>query len=477
MSRRSTGLCAVAALLAILGPPARAYQDLDVPGIDRNALLEADSVEIDRSAPLRFAVPATVDVTPQTHGEWSRTEDGGWLWRLAVNAPGATDLNFGFDRFDLTQGAHLMIRDAAGTVRQGPFAARQGKRFFSPVVPGESAVLEVSVPASLRNASAPTLNLHLVQVGRGYRDLFGIDNGPILTKQGTCNVDVACPQADNWRDEIRSVARISIDGAILCSGQLVMDAVASFRPFFLTADHCGIDQSNDDTVVVYWNFEAPTCGALSGGSLSQNQSGTTLRASDALTDLSLVELDAMPSPEFNVFYTGWDRRDFAPQSTVGIHHPSGDEKAISFNEDPLVAPTVCAFFGDETTHWEVDNWEEGTTESGSSGSGIWDAGGSDPYNPTTRRLVGTLQGGLAACGNADPDCYAKFSAQWTGGGDPASRLSDWLDPQGSGKLFVNGGAPGIVPPVPVPTLGVWSLVALALGLALVLVAWRRERAR
>ncbi len=47
-------------------------------------------------------------------------------------------------------------------------------------------------------------------------------------------------------------------------------------------------------------------------------------------------------------------------------------------------------------------------------------------------MVGQLHGGGAACGNNAPDWYGWFHISWTGGGTSDSRLSDWLDPLGTG---------------------------------------------
>ena len=69
----------------------------------------------------------------------------------------------------------------------------------------------------------------------------------------------------------------------MCSGTLIVDATGDFRAFFLTANHCGIAFGNASTVVVYWNYESPTCGntgqALAGtkperGDLSGGQVST-----------------------------------------------------------------------------------------------------------------------------------------------------------------------------------------------------------
>jgi hypothetical protein len=219
-----------------------------------------------------------------------------------------------------------------------------------------------------------------------------------------------------------------------------MDAPADFRPFLLTANHCTIDSGNAATVVAYWNYQSPNCGMFgTGGSLSQNTSGTTFRASKTDVDFCLVELNSLPSAAYNVYYAGWDRTGAAAAGAVGIHHPAGDGKCISFSSNPLTTVTSCIGSGGMNTHWNVI-WSAGVTEPGSSGSGIW--------NPANHLLLGTLSGGGSDCTTpTSPDCYGKFSVSWASGGSPSSRLSDWLDPAGTG-LTTKAGAN----PVPIPLI-------------------------
>jgi hypothetical protein len=149
----------------------------------------------------------------------------------------------------------------------------------------------------------------------------------------------------------------------------------------------------------------------------------------------LMEMDERPASSFNVHYSGWDRSGVVANASVGIHHPNGDEKAISFNDDPLLTVDNCIGPG-TNTHWEVDDWDVGTTEVGSSGSGVWDA--------QTKRLVGFLSGGASSCSLAEADCYGKFSVAWDGP-SAAQRLRDHLDPQNVGVVAVDGKDPEFEP--------------------------------
>jgi hypothetical protein len=462
-----------------------------LPGVDVSARIAADRTA-QPPGPVRFAVPQEVNLTPSTHGTWEELANGGRLWRLQVFSAGATDLNIGFTRYWLPPGATLHILSEEGSYFEGPYTDGDNKphgQLWTPVVPGERAVIELYVPPE---ATAQP-DLVLGRIGLGYRDLFGRRTSRD-TKVGSCNVDVICPEADAWRADARSVGGYSTGGAIFCTGTLIMDVPGSLRPFFLTASHCGVDQFNASSVVVYWNFESPSCGGLCCGSLADNQTGATFLASEFDVDFALVELDSAPDPAFQVCYAGWDRSGASPSASVSIHHPSGEEKAVSFNDDPLtvsgdcswscvhnkcatgvaldsscdpcvsdvciVNPLCCILRWDSLcvnrvasvcgplcdTHWIVDGWESGTTEVGSSGGGLWDE--------DTHKLVGFLTGGESSCADPTrPDCYGRFSVAWDRGSSASQRLCDWLDPDDTAAVTVSGSCgPGPTPtPTPTPT--------------------------
>jgi hypothetical protein len=218
-----------------------------------------------------------------------------------------------------------------------------------------------------------------------------------------------------------------------------MNARADFKAYFLTAAHCLSSSSEAATVVVYWNFQSPSCGSLSGGSLSQNQSGASLRATYASPDFTLLELNALPIPVFGVYYAGWDSTGNGASAAVCIHHPDGAEKAITFENDALQSTDYnSTILNAGGNHWRVIDWDSGTTGAGSSGAGLW--------NASSHRLIGQLHGGAAACGNDSSDWFGKFSASWVGGGTASSRLISWLDPDNTGLTGMDGSNPqGFVP--------------------------------
>ena len=410
----------------------------EMPWFDVEALLTDDLARENSGKPVapRFAKNIPVDYTPDNSGTWETLEDGSRLWRLRLSSAGALSLNLGLDNFDLPENAAFWVHSPDGSGVQGPYTAKNRNALgglWTAVVLGDELVAELRMP---KDAEA---NLKIASVNHGYR-FFGERESAIDAKRGSCNINVVCPQGEPWRSQIRSVARytVSCEGGsatCLCTGQLVNNTAQDLTPYFLSAQHCIEQTSASPTVVAYWNYQSPECDDIAGGNLSQNQSGSTLVSSseyDTGSDFALVELDDEPLPSYNVYYLGWDARDQLPDATTTIHHPSGDEKSISFDFDP---PTVTSLGGTSSpgdgNYLRIGAWDEATTEAGSSGGCLFD--------DSTQRCVGTLSGGFASCSALDqPDWFGRLAAQWTGDGTPETRLSDWLDPIESGALFVDG---------------------------------------
>ncbi len=421
-------------------PPAPKGQPLDqvevlkLPPVDVQKLLQEDARREGPGVPARFAQAVPVSVSPDTHGTWETLEGDLLLWRLRIISSGALSLNLGFARYKMPAGGTLLVYTADYNQVIGPFTGADNEshgQLWTPLVPGDDIVIELTLPAAAR----PELQLELASVNHGYEDINKAE------KSGSCNVDVACSQGNSWREEIRSVARYTIAGIYLCTGALINNTRQDGTPYFLTANHCSDNWPTEAaSMVFYWNYENSTCrapgssqsGQPGNGSLSQFQSGAILRANYIATDVTLVELDDEPNPAFNVYWAGWDRIGGNASSAVAIHHPSGDEKRISFENQPT---TVTSYFGTtvpgNNTHVRVADWDLGTTEQGSSGSPLFDQ---------NHRIIGQLHGGEADCGNDLSDWYGRFSMSWAGGGTAQNRLSTWLDPTGTGAAVLNGSA-------------------------------------
>ena len=370
--------------------------------------------------PPRFAIAYPVDIDPATRGTWEDIPGGNRVWRLRVNSPDALSLNLGFTRFALPEAAQLIVYAADFSSGTRAYTAADNAahgELWTPVVLTDDLVIELTVPA--KAVDRVELALGSVNVGyRGFGELL-----PPGERSGACNVDVICPEGDDWRSEIPAIGVISTGGSTFCTGFMVNNTAENGTPYFMTANHCGINTSNAASLVVYWNFESPTCGQHGGGSLAQNQTGSFFRSSYSSSDFTLVELDELPNPAWAITYAGWDNTSADATSAVGIHHPNTDEKSISFEYDPTTTTSYLSnTVPGDGTHVRITQWDLGTTEPGSSGSPLFDQ---------NHHVIGQLHGGYASCTSLTSDWYGRFSVSWTHG------LSTYLDPLGSGATALD----------------------------------------
>lgn len=437
--------------------PVELVESVVTEPIDLQAVRLEDELREQEGAPYRFAISRPAKVTPCDHGTWEKIEDGISIWRLRITSPGARSMNLGFRTYFMPPGGSMFVYSADGRQVHGPFTEGDNKDhglLWTPLIYSDDIILEVTIPDS----ATATFKLELTSINHGYRGFDPLLIGKGLGDADYCHVNVACPEGDPWRDQIRSVARCDLYdflyGSVSCTGNLINNTAEDCKPYFLTAFHCfdfldygGIDgiienpQGLAASIIVYWNFEASTCSGTYG-SLGQQQSGSTYRAGYYATDFVLVELDNPPDPSYNVYYAGWDRSSTAPSSGVAIHHPKGDLKKISFEYDPLSVTSFAGYSSPgDGTHLRVADWDysgtnEGTTESGSSGCPIFNS---------SKRVTGNLHGGYAACGNNESDWFGRFYRSWTGGGTSSTSLSNWLDPLSTGLLTLDGKNPCVDP--------------------------------
>lgn len=390
----------------------QAVPRVELPAAAVEKALEAPA----KDQPYRYAVP--VDVTLDAR-------QGVWLsrgalasWRLRVHSPGAKSLSLYLPRPRLPAEARLWTYDAAGRLVHGPYEASRldDGGLWTPPVAGDELVIEVRGPAGIAGA----LGLGAAKAFHGFRG---------WTREaaaGSCNIDITCPQAAAWTGDAGAVARISIGGQYLCTGQLVNNVRQDGRRLFLTANHCGIETDGGPaaSVVFYFNYTG-ACGDGDQDPLpAPTFQGSQRLAHDVQSDFTLVLItDPAPLPP-GVRFAGWDATGAASGAGVSIHHPAGDEKKIAFHDEPPVRDTIDIGAACAIDAWRVTwNTGGGTTEAGSSGGGLWDG---------SHRLIGVLTGGLASCANpTGADYFARFERAWTANAAADGQLKAHLDPDGS----------------------------------------------
>jgi hypothetical protein len=274
------------------------------------------------------------------------------MWRLRVLSPGAAHINFGFGRFELPNSADFTIYSLDGSDVLRPMTSADNpasSEYWTRIVWGDEVVIEITVDQHDREFLQN--NIELTAINEGYR---GFEAPPYRGSSESCNVDVICPLGDGWRSEIPSVGMYTINGNLTCTGAMVNNTNEDQTPYFLTANHCGIGNNNDQSVVVYWNHENSYCrtpgsgdsGGNGNGSFSQYTSGCNLLARDNYSDTTLVVMNSAPDPAWNVSFAGWSRADSAANGAA-IHHPECAEKhrvrAAHLSLMPTIARSgICA---------------------------------------------------------------------------------------------------------------------------------------
>jgi hypothetical protein len=399
--------------------------------------------------PYRFAVNLPVN-KGLDRGIWTALPDGGKMWNLIIEAPGAKAVTIYFDRFRLPGGGELFLFNRDKTQILGAYTEENNAQsgcFATELIRGDQVTLEYYQPEHVTGLPV----IHISEIAYAYRGVPDPDEETGFGASGPCEVNANCEEGNGWERQKQGVIRIEVKklgGTYWCSGSVVNNTKQDFLPYILTADHCGNKATKDDLQqwIFYFGYQSTGCPDPTTEPGSQTMTGAVLKArsGDVITeggsDFYLILLNFFIPGNFDVIYNGWSLADIASPSGVTIHHPMGDIKKISTYTTPLVSTNWSGNPGQ--THWRV-YWAatangHGVTEGGSSGAPIFD---------DTGYIIGTLTGGESSCDSANlnkPDYYGKFSYHWnSNGNDSTVRLDYWLDPVNSGLEILNSIGLGI----------------------------------
>jgi hypothetical protein len=356
------------------------------------------------------------------------------IWQLRVKVPGAVKLGVVFSELRITGKDKLFIYEPSGKNFAGAFTSNNNRYhglLSARVIPGNELIIEY-VSANL-SAYPPSFLIDEL--------IYIFHDEETMKSSGACNVNINCNEGFMWQKQKRGVARILLRSGnnwYNCSGSLVNNTLENGAPYFLTADHCGANASEEDLLVWQFYFNNEYDGCENSGSAPNNMTitGSIILAKAALqggTDFKLLELEESVPDTWNPYYNGWSLSSRPATNGVTIHHPSGDAKKISTYTDETTTATFSgglsgAFW---RTVWTETESGYGVTEGGSSGSPLFDQDG---------LIIGTLTGGGASCTNPDlPDFYGKFYRHWQSNGTtPETSLQPWLDPENDDILHLYG---------------------------------------
>jgi lysyl endopeptidase len=368
---------------------------------------------------------------------------------VSFTSPGASGLRMGLLVRSLPTGAVVRgyaqgaptsfeipaadILAAIARNRDAGDASDAGRTFWTPVIDGPEATLEITLPAGISPAdvdvAVPTVSHLTVPLGELFTTKIGQDS--------SCQVDVSCTSGTDVLS--RSVARMIFSdaaGTYACTGTLLNDSNSSGTPYFLSANHCISTQTAASSLNTYWFYRSTSCNSNTLDPASTVVAGgATLLYASGDTDTSFMRLNK-PAPA-NAAFAGWSVN--APDSSpdvAAVHNPeAGLQK---YSQGSFSAYASCGTSSGGTFSCTASNaanasffdviWSTGTTAAGSSGSAAFAAIGGNRY------VVGQLYGGDASCSNPKAaDIYGRLDRAY------AAALSRWLSP-------ASASAPSVTPP-------------------------------
>jgi len=375
-----------------------------------------------------FAHPFFVNYTPTNSGYWTVSDDGRRVWQLVIRSRGAYSLNLIFDHFTIPQSGKLFIYNQDSTQIEGAFTQKShvGEGPFATVpIKGDEVIVEYSQDST--DINEPILSINAVN--HDYANVFGesLLKAGNFGDSGECNVNMTC--VSDYDDIERSVCKLVIDGTELCSGTLLNNGNNDGTPYIITAYHSLKSEYTSHAFVAWFNYEVPNCNSTIEGLKTQTISGAQIVAQASDLDMLLVRFNQMPPATYRPYWAGWTLTESPVSPVVCIHHPMGDVKKFSesFSQVSQVSFTAEDFL--PNSHWAVRQWDRGTTEKGSSGAGLFD---------NNSRLIGTLSGGSAACGNQLSDYFSMIKKSWNYYSTANAQLKTWLDPQNQALTKLDG---------------------------------------
>ncbi len=397
------------------------YHVIDLPNVDAKALLAEDS---NRAAgtPFRYGHKHFVDFSTEDSGVWEETADGGLFWQISVKSENAYALSFEYDNFFIPEGGELYVLSPGYEMIQGAYTSINNSnrgRFATPHLKGDTAIIEYYQPAGTNGI----LSLVITEIIHDYRDIMRFSDED---RERNCGENAVCYEDEGYQEPIDAAAWLDM-GGFICSGAMVNNVRQDLTPYFLTAWHC-VDGDYPPTFRFYFNYETTSCSGSWASQGSYAYSSDLVADSDGMdSDWALLLIDDDIEDSWNVFYAGWDAVGDYPLISCGVHHPGGDPKKINIDDDQAWGD-YWDNAGGVTTHWKV-NWDEGGTEGGSSGSPLFN----DSF-----QIVGQLSGGPAGACGTSYDLYGKFSRGWDWDLPSNRRMIDWLDPDYTGTLVIDG---------------------------------------
>ena len=418
--RASAAVAKTALVLTMDAPSLRI--DLPAPGAAEVASVAAFNAGRDgRGQPLAIGfgrdIAAAMRRVELSGLAWVVASDGSRTARIDIASPGAAALRVALALPEGVSG--LSVRFASNGAGAAVHADVSGAaiaedtqrsgRFWSPVLAGDSAAVELHVAAGV---AVPDVVLAIPRVSHQLiagPDLLAPYAKTGIGSAGSCNIDIAClaPPSAPALALAKSVVKLSFVGddgrSYLCTGTLLSDSVQSQTPYLLTANHCIGSAAVARTLNTFWFFDAVACKSTAVPAYVQLTGGAVLLGRSQDRDWSIVRL--REAPPAGATFAAWRADALANGAAIAtIHHPEGDLKKWSFG---AVTGAEVINDGSVLGRFTEVAWSQGVTEAGSSGGPALTLAADGAYY----EVRGGLYAGYSTCSRPTlPDYYSDLAS-------------------------------------------------------------------
>jgi FOG: PKD repeat len=423
------------------------FGQLSVPGVPESFLIKEKAARIipEKNLPLlnidsllaedhkagitnRYGLVQQLSVDVKNQGVPTKIANKGTIWQYKIKSENAYSLGIRFSEFHIPEGAKVFIYNESRDKIIGAFTSINNKpeKYLSVAeFKGLNAIIEYFEPKAANFSGT----LKIGAVTQAYKNVYLLFPG---------RVGINCPQGADWQDEKHAVVSMTFQYGsygYYCTGFLVNNIKQDGTPYIITGYHCINHTEQASTLVAYFNYEEVVCNSGVSDPYLQTLSGASIKALSLYSDLSLLLLDQLPPDSYMPYYAGWDAREDKQKGGVCIHHPDAAPKCIAIATDSLSTYPYSAKWTDGSisppyTLWVVKfdtlpgQANRYATEAGSSGAPLFDE---------NKRVIGQLKGGLP-----DVSFFGKMSLSYAYSNKPDLQLAYWLDPDETGKLWMDG---------------------------------------
>lgn len=379
----------------------------------------------------RYGYPIDVSYT-LSDGSWNDIVSGR-MWAMTFFSNDASSLNFAFSNISLPKGAEIYVVSKDNRVVFGPVTCdviNKSSSYLTDLIPGDESTIYLYEPYEYFGESKFSID----KVIHGIQNNLNCENLGNRIVINPINTNVACKT--EWVDSSKGVAGIfSSNGTICGNGTLMMSTDLSFKPYILLC-YDKIDTNGDQnlstseiTTAENWAFRfnkrKSDCSGTSNVS-SQLFNGATLRSFWYNSGFALMELNNEITSS-HIRWQGWDRSSNIPSQGVCIYSINNDGYLYISSENHSLNSTNCSIRN--LSHWVIGLWDEGCSYGGNYGS---------PLFNQDHRVVGHLNHSDFDLVNMSSEiCFGELPSSWTGNGTNTTRLSNWLDPAGTGQMTIN----------------------------------------